>query len=55
MYKLVTSRIDKNENVCDEKHITTYTNLVYHEISFGKDSLKKLLKLLISIRDPLVV
>ena len=30
IYKFVKSRIDKNNNVCDEKYITTYTNLVYH-------------------------
>ena len=26
----VKSRIDENNNVCDVKFITTYTNLVYH-------------------------
>ena len=30
IYKLAKSRIDKNNNVCDEKYITTNTNLVYH-------------------------
>ena len=30
IYKSVKSRIDKNDNVCDEKYITAYTNLVYH-------------------------
>ena len=29
-YKFVKSRIDENNNVCDEKYITTYTHLVYH-------------------------
>ena len=30
IYKLVKSRIDKNNNVSDVKYITTYTNLVYY-------------------------
>ena len=30
IYKLVKSRIDKNNNVSDVKYITTYTDLVYH-------------------------
>ena len=30
IYKCVKGRIDKNNNVSDEKYITTYTNLVYH-------------------------
>ena len=30
IYKSVKSRIDKNDDVCDEKYITAYTNLVYH-------------------------
>ena len=37
IYKFVKSRIDKN--VCDEKYITAYTNLVYHQISDGRISL----------------
>ena len=40
IYKLVKSCIDK-KNVCGVKYITTYTNLVYHYISDGRDSLKK--------------
>ena len=30
IYKFVKNRIDKNNNVCDEKYIITYTNLVYY-------------------------
>ena len=30
IYKFVKSCIDENNNVCDVKYITTYTNLVYH-------------------------
>ena len=30
IHECVKSRTDKNNNVCDEKDITTYTNLVYH-------------------------
>ena len=30
IYKFVKSRIDKNNNGCDEKCITAYTNLSYH-------------------------
>ena len=30
IYKFIKSRIDKKNNVCDQKYITTYTNLVYH-------------------------
>ena len=30
IHKCVKSGIDKNNNVCDEKDITAYTNLVYH-------------------------
>ena len=30
IYKFIKSRIDKNNNVCDQKYITTCTNLVYH-------------------------
>ena len=30
IYKFVKSRIDKNNNVWDENHITVYTNLLYH-------------------------
>ena len=29
IYKFVKTRIDKNNNVCDEKYITTYTNLCH--------------------------
>ena len=43
--KFVKSHIDKNSNICDVKYIT-YTNLVYHSILDGGDSLKKLLKVL---------
>ena len=43
IYKFVKSRIDKNNNVCDAKHIPSYTNLVYLCISDCRDSLKKLL------------
>ena len=55
IYKFVKSRIDKNNNICDVKHITTYTKLVYHSISDSRDSLKKLLKVLFSIRMPVEV
>ena len=55
MYKFVKNRINKNNNVFDEKYITTFTNFVYHEISDGRDSLEKLLKVLIFITAPLVV
>ena len=40
MYKFVKSRMDKNNNDCDVQCITTYTNLVYHQISDGRDNLK---------------
>ena len=30
IYKFVKSLIDKNNDVCDVKYTTTYTNLVYH-------------------------
>ena len=53
IYVQVRSRIDNNNNVCDVKYITTYTDLVHHKISDGRDSLKKLLKVLMSIRVPL--
>ena len=52
IYKFVKSRID---NVYDVKYITTYSNLVYHYISDGRNSLKELLKVRISITDPLEV
>ena len=51
----VKSCIDKNDNVCDAKDITAYSNLAHHWISDGRDSLKKLLKMLISIRFSLKV
>ena len=54
IYKFIKSLFDKNNNVYDQKYITTYTNLVYHWISDRRDSLKMLLKVLISIRAPLV-
>ena len=40
----VKSCIDKNDNVCDAKNITAYSNLVYHKILDGRDSLKTALK-----------
>ena len=30
MYKFAKSCIDRNNNVCDEKYITKYTDLVYY-------------------------
>ena len=30
IYKFVKSLIDKNNDVCDVKYITTYTDLVYY-------------------------
>ena len=48
----VKSCFDKNNDICDVKCITTYTNLVYHKISEGRDSLQKLLKVLIFIGVP---
>ena len=30
LYKFVKSRIDKNNNVCDVKCVTTYINLLHH-------------------------
>ena len=30
IYKFIKSLFDKNNNVYDQKYITTYTNLVYH-------------------------
>ena len=50
IYKFVKSHVGKNNNVCDVKYITTCTNLIYHWILDGRNSQKKLLKVLISIR-----